>query len=381
MKILHCITGLSGDGAQGMLLRLARSLRSLGLRQEVVNLGPRSELVPAFEDADIPVHSLAMNSGLLHAYSGVRQLRRIISRFKPEVIQGWMYHANLMLLATQGRGRRRLPLLWNIRRGLDDYRELSGKTRFLIHMSAGVSSAAARILYCSTESRAQHEQLGFSKEAGVVVENGYDTDRFKPSHTQGREFRRENRIPSDQIVVGIVGRFDKAKGHEFLFHAFAEISKRFPTTTLLCVGRGMEWSNSELVKIIEPRVKRNQVVLLGEQSQPERIYPAMDLYCSSSIGEGFPNAVSEAMACGVPCVVTDTGASRHVVDDSGIVVPTRSSAALSVALTRMIECGATKRASMGARARARIERHFSLEAVSARYARLYIESATTTSVL
>jgi len=292
-------------------------------------------------------------------------------------MQGWMYHANLMLLAGRGQGRSRLPLLWNIRRGLDDYGELGKKTRFLIQLSAHVSWAAGRILYCSAESRTQHEQLGFSKGAGVVVENGFDTARFKPSVARRKEFRCEHGIPENQIVIGIVGRFDKAKGHKFLFDAFAELSERFKNITLLCVGRGMEWRNVELQRLIEPRIRREQVLLLGEQSAPEYIYPAMDLYCSSSIGEGFPNAVSEAMACGVSCVVTDTGASRLLVDDSGVVVPTRSSGALSKALTRLIECGAAERISMGTRARARIERHFSLEAVSARYARLYMESVVT----
>lgn len=374
MKILHCITGLSGDGAQRMLLRLALSLREQGFHQEVVNLGPTTDFASFFCDGGIPVRSLKMKAGLASACTGVVRLSRILGEVQPDVVQGWMYHSNLMLVGARFLSRLRSPLLWNIRRGLDDYQELSLKTRMLIRMSAHTSVSADRILYCSSESRAQHEAFGFAPAAGVVMENGFDVSRFKPSRELREEVRRQYSIATDALVVGCVGRFDIAKGHAYLFDAFADLTRRRPGVTLLCAGRGMSSTHERLREMLRQRSIEGSVVLLGEQAAPERIYPAMDLYCSSSIGEGFPNVVSEAMACGVPCVVTDTGASRAVVGDSGVVVPTRNATALMEGMASMIERGALLRQELGARARARIEKLFSLDAIAARYASLYVES-------
>jgi glycosyltransferase involved in cell wall biosynthesis len=117
--------------------------------------------------------------------------------------------------------------------------------------------------------------------------------------------------------------------------------------------------------------------MLGEQSSTERIYPALDIYCSPSLNEGFPNALSEAMACGVPCVATDTGASRELVEGHGVVVPPRSVEDLAAGIEKLAILSAAQRSELGEQARELIYSKFSLDRVLRRYSDLYGEVASS----
>ena len=118
-----------------------------------------------------------------------------------------------------------------------------------------------------------------------------------------------------------------------------------------------------------------RVHMLGERVDIPALTAALDIATSSSFGEGFPNAIGEAMACAVPCVVTDVGDSRLIVDDTGRVVPAKDPYALANAWRELIEVGAEARLSLGTAARHRIKKNYSLSAVIRRYEDLYEELA------
>ena len=103
-----------------------------------------------------------------------------------------------------------------------------------------------------------------------------------------------------------------------------------------------------------------------------RIYAALDIAISSSAyGEGFPNVLGEAMACGVPCVATDTCDTRLVIGETGIVVPPRDPAALASAWEQLIVLGRAGRRSLGMTARARIDGNYEIGSVVGGYEALY----------
>jgi glycosyltransferase involved in cell wall biosynthesis len=114
------------------------------------------------------------------------------------------------------------------------------------------------------------------------------------------------------------------------------------------------------------------VHLLGEQRDVPRLLNAFDIATSSSsYGEGLPNAIGEAMATGIPCVVTDAGDSALLVGDTGIVVPKRDPGALCAAWQWLLDAGSDFRRAMGERARKRIMEHYSLQVMIRRYETLY----------
>ncbi len=367
MKILHCITGLSGDGAQRMLLRLVQGLEGQGVSNTVVSLGGPGQLAPDFEALGVPVVALGI-SGPASLVPGVLKLRKALDVHRPDLLQGWMYHANILALLSQETRGVRLPVVWNIRRGLDDLAQRKAATRAAIRASAWVSPRASRIIYCSEQSREQHEGAGFSSSAATVLGNGFDTRLFAPSVERRRAFRDELGIGDEDFVVGQVGRFDLAKGHRFLFEAFGAFATRHPRARLVCIGRGVE--GAMLDAVVASDVSR-RVHLLPERQKIFEVFPGFDLYCSSSVAEGFPNVVAEALCCGLPVVATDTGATRDLLGTHGVLVKPRSSEALLGGLLQVMSEPEHQRRSRGVMGRYFIEREHSVGRVVHSYGRLY----------
>jgi glycosyltransferase involved in cell wall biosynthesis len=378
MNVLHCITGLSGDGAQRMLLRLVGGLQSHGINSHVVNLGCEAPIEIQFRRQGIPVSSLGLRASLTDAIRGGCKIASLIDEIRPDVVQAWMYHANAVTLLALFRSHHKPPVAWNIRRGLDDFSERSLKTRTVVRGNALMSRLPDRIIYCSRESRTQHEAFGFHKSSSCVLENGFDTHRFIPSDVSRSAFRNRYDIREDEIVIGNVGRFDLAKGHSYLLKAFGAVVKQKPEAKLVLIGRGVDPSNEQITATVRQLGLAERVLLLGEQESLEQVYPGFDVYCSASINEGFPNAISEAMTCGVPCVVTDTGASRQLVEGVGHVVPARSAEKLAAALSCISNLSMEERRALGGQARERISRLYSLDSVVNQYRDLYGELAAST---
>ena len=115
----------------------------------------------------------------------------------------------------------------------------------------------------------------------------------------------------------------------------------------------------------------DSVTFLGERSDVESFYAALDIASLSSYGEGFPNVIGEAMACCIPCVVTDVGDCRRVVGKTGIVVPAKDPEALRNGWNRLINKGQEERAKLGIAARRRIHENFEISKVAGQYEELY----------
>jgi glycosyltransferase involved in cell wall biosynthesis len=97
----------------------------------------------------------------------------------------------------------------------------------------------------------------------------------------------------------------------------------------------------------------------------------MDVFCLSSRTEGFPNVVGEAMAMGLPCVVTNVGDAARLVADTGYVVPKENPSALAAGLEKMLELDPAQRAALGAKAKGRIAADFTIERARQRFESLY----------
>jgi glycosyltransferase involved in cell wall biosynthesis len=226
-------------------------------------------------------------------------------------------------------------------------------------------------MYCSDTSRAQHQAFGFYSLKGSVLENGFDTRRFVGSQVKRAAFRSKHGFQEDHFIIGNVARYDPAKGHTYLLQAFRGVVRDVPKARLVLIGRGVDQANQNIFEIVRRLGIANRVLLLGEQESLEDLYPGLDLYCSASIAEGFPNAVSEAMACEVPCVATDTGASRQLVEGVGGVVPVRGAQELSAAIVEIARLSEDKRRVIGRKSRERIVTSYSLEAMLRKYGDTY----------
>ncbi|MGN6192575.1 MAG: glycosyltransferase [Rhodanobacteraceae bacterium] len=368
MKICHVITGLGTGGAQAALYRLVQTLRPPEFEHVVITLGAEDSMSAMFADA-AELHHLAMHRGRMLPHEVLR-LRRMLRAGHYDVIQSWMYHANLMA-AMAGWGEA-TPVVWNIRHSLHALSYEKRATRWVIRAGARLSRRPVRIIFNAAVSRAQHVAFGYDDARSVVIPNGFDTAEFAPRTAERARVRAELDIPADVLAVGLVARVHPMKDHATFLQAAKRFGEMHPHSVFVLVGEGADAANRELGALIDRLDLRDRVRLCGRRSDIAAIDNALDIAASSSAwGEAFPNATAEAMACGVPCVVTDVGDAPAIVDDTGEVVPPRDPVALGDAWARLAALGAGARRALGQRARARVIQHYAIDAGARQYANLY----------
>ncbi|MDR4499801.1 MAG: glycosyltransferase [Candidatus Scalindua sp.] len=374
MKIIHIITSLSNGGAETMLYKLLLKMNKVHFESKVINLIERGPICDRIEALDIPVDSVEMKRGI-PTLTKMCQLFKIIKEYEPAIIQGWMYHSNLLALFYKIIARSEVPVLWNIRGSHTVLHKEKLLTAGTIWISAKLSGLPERIINNSRRSAISHEKkLGFSSDRLTIIPNGFDLNIFIPSQESRIKIRKEINLPLDTFLIGMVGRYHPMKDHTNFLQAISILHKRNPNVHFILAGTGVDMENNEIAgQCKRLNIQSNVIHLLGERNDIPELTAALDIASCSSYSEGFPNVIGEAMSCGVPCVVTDVGDSALIVGNFGKIVPPRNPLALAEAWSELIKIGSEKRISMGKLARQRIVENFSLDAIVQQYEKLYEE--------
>jgi glycosyltransferase involved in cell wall biosynthesis len=371
VRVLHLISTLDVGGAEMNLLRLVQGI-SKGYESHVVSLTSIGPLGKRIRDLGIGVEALGMKKGLPDP-RGVIRLARIVRRFDPHVIQCWMYHANLLGLVVSGRR----PLVWNIRCSDMDLRGYGRIYRWAVKAGALFSPLPDAVVANSLAGKNFHGSLGYSPRTWTVIPNGFDTAVYRPDEPSRRSVRKRLGIPDAAPVIGLTNRYDLMKDHATFFRAASLLSGTGASVHFILAGRGVSEDNPALSSLLGTMPHVRHVHLLGERQDVPGLINAFDIAASSSsYGEGLPNAIGEAMATAVPCVVTDVGDSAALVDDTGIVVSKKDPQALCAAWQSLLDAGPDFRKAMGIRARKRIIEHYSLQSMISRYEALYRDLTT-----
>jgi glycosyltransferase involved in cell wall biosynthesis len=372
ITVLHLITSLDVGGTEMMLSKLVARSDPARFRHVVVSLagvGPVGEQIAAL---GVPVHSLRMRRGMPDPRA-FWQLLAVMRRVRPDVVQTWLYHADA--LGVLAANVLRVPVVWNIR-SATDVDELGPLVAALARVCARLSRFTAAVVTNSVAARDLHAGLGYRPRQWLVIPNGFDTQRFTPDASAHSDVRCELGLPAAALLIGLVARFDPLKDHQTLLRAAGLLGQQLDAPHVALVGRDITTSNSQLRAWVEASGVADRVHLLGERADIPRLTAALDIATCSSYGESFPNIIGEAMACAVPCAVTDVGDAARIVGDTGRVVPSRDPRALASAWRELIELGPEERRELGRRARARVEERYSLDSVVRQYEALYERLAT-----
>lgn len=354
-----------------MMLYKLLSARTGRVEHAVVSLGTAGALGPRIEALGVPVHSLGLNPSLPNPWLLLR-LRRLTQKLGANIVQGWMPHGNLMATMARSFRGKRLHLLWNIRMSLSDVHKEPWITAAAIRWGARLSVRASAIIYNSRTGAAQHEAIGYSPAKRVIIANGFDIDLFRPDARAGNEMRHELGIAENQVLIGLIARYHPMKDHAGFLKAAAQVARAYPSARFLLAGKGISTEQHALRQLMDKPELRDRVILLSERTDTPRVTAALDIACSASAwGEGFSNSIGEAMACGLPCVVTDIGDSGYLVGTTGACVPAGDPAKLAEALAELVRAGHEHRRKLGQAARERIEREFSLPVIVQHYEELY----------
>lgn len=371
LHVVHIISGLGQGGAETVLHRLVATPHQQAVHT-VVSLGDEGVFGPRLREAGVTVHALHMKRSPLAPLVGVWRLYRLLRQIRPDVVQTWMYHADLLGGAVARLAGIR-AVAWGIRNSGADLGHGSRSARALAWVCARVSRWLPGVIVACAEGAARrHRDWGYDADRMIVIPNGYDMQTWHPDPQARAAVRQELGLAAQTPVIGCVARWNPLKDHANLLNAFARCLTRHPELRCVLVGQGLDRSNAGLMALLQKLDIADRVILLGRRDDVPRILNALDIYVLSSRAEGFPNVVAEAMATGVPCVVTNVGDAARIVGDCGWVVAARDAVSLAGALDAAVslllsETGRERYVARSVRGRERVQRKFGLDAMRERY--------------
>ena len=354
-----------------MLIRLLLGLDRNIFHQRVISLTSRGEFGDTIEAAGIPLDCLGMK-GPATIPQVLIGLYRIILSYRPDIVQTWLYHSDLLGLVVArfvGYG----SVVWSIRCAALSPRDAPLSTHWLIRLLARFSDLPDAVLFNSVAGQRSHRAIGYRPRVERMIPNGFDYQRWHLDIQHQKSFRAEIGVTDDAFLVGMVARYHPIKDHRCFLAAVARIHKRHAEARFILVGSGITWSNQALTADIDEFGVRDCVILLGSRSDIVCIMAILDCLVMTSTSEGFPNVIGEAMASGVPCVTTDVGDAGLIIANTGRVVTVGDVDGIADGVLALIACSPDERAELTARCRARIAENFGIEFVLACYADFYKE--------
>jgi glycosyltransferase involved in cell wall biosynthesis len=376
IHVTHMITCLNPGGAENMLYRLLAATDRANCSTDVVSLMGVGILGERLRrELGIRVRALGLDSGFPNPMALFRLIRWLRAD-PPDVLATWMYHANLLgSVAAAAAGG--IPVVWGLHHSKLDPSIEKQRTIRIARASGWLSHRyTARIICCSEATRQEHLRLGYDPGRLEVICNGFDTTALRPDPCARLSVRAELGLPPHARIVTLAARFHAQKDHRNFLQAGSLLLRRVPDTWLLMCGQDVRPENILLAWLIREVGLEGRALVLGSRDDVGRLFAASNAACLSSVeGEAFPLAIGEAMACGVPCVVTDVGDSGFLVGDTGFTVPPRNPGALANALATLLEMPAADYRVLSERARARVKENFELSRIAERYHDVYRRAA------
>lgn len=373
IKIVHLITDLNIGGAEKMLYNLLCHMDKHNYSNTVISMTDFGDLGFEIEKLGVKVYALGMKRGVPNLNALIKLLK-IIKKEKPNILQTWLYHADL-LGAIASFIKKRHQIVWNIRCADMDLAKYSSLTTYVVKICSFLSSFPTAIIVNSQAGKQQHQDLGYKAKKWELIPNGFDTEIFKPNHKNKEDLRKSLGIPENAMIMGMVARYDPMKDYPNFFRAvkiFEENNNNSTDVHYVLVGRDVTIENKHIAELIDQKLM-HKFHLLGERKDIPQILSGLDFYCSSSLSEGFPNVIGEAMACCLPSAVTDAGDSAIIVGDAGIVVPVNDPAALANSWGILTDLSTEERNRLGELARKRIEKNYRIDIIAKKYEDLYKE--------
>lgn len=367
-KVLHVITGLNRGGAETMLCKLLTQDQGLQRPLAVVSMTDRGLIADELEAAGIPVHVLGAHRNMA---ATLPRLRRILRSIRPNIVHAWMYHAcAATTIATLGM-RPQPKLVWGIRHTPNRVAKERLRTRATIALCRWLSSRADSVLYNACKSKAVHEALGYSSSHSHVIPNGFDAERFSPDRDTALRTREMLSVSESDVVIGTVSRDHPVKGIDTLIDAATKLVTHTSRLVFVLIGRGFTPENTHLRDTLLARGIASSFRLLGERSDIPAILRGLDIFVLPSRSEAFPNALGEAMLCGIPCVATDVGDVAAILNSYGVLVPSDDAQTLADGISSLVEMDERLRRDLGRESRAWIQREFALSSITQQYRELY----------
>jgi glycosyltransferase involved in cell wall biosynthesis len=362
IRLVFLIRNLAIGGAERQLVTLAKGLDRSIFEVTVLCLYGGGELTRELTNTGVSVISLEKSSRWDLARFSLRFVT-VLRRLQPDILHSYLTGQNLLTVLAKPALPAATRVVWGVRDSDVDTRQDDWLAKSTCWLESRVSRFADLIIFNSNAGRNYHLAAGFHGSRMVVIPNGVDTRRFSPDKASRSRVRLSWRVPEGSLLIGIVGRLNPMKDHQTFLRAAAILAKSRADARFVCIGAGPGGYTYDLKTMAGKLGLGDKVIWPGLILHDiPAAYNALDICCSSSsFGEGMSNAIAEAMACGVPCVVTDVGDSKLIVGETGILVLPKNPEALSAGWIAMAERLSSPQLHHAVRER--IESRFSLAAL------------------
>jgi len=316
-KILHIITSLERGGAEGALSRLI--IFDKNKTHVVVALRNNGYYELILRNNGISVYSLNFQKNLGVFFEFIKLLQIIVTE-NPSLIQTWLYHADFLgSLAAKILGIKKLA--WGIRTSKITLVISNSVVLKLLWILARMSPFfPSKIASCSIVAIKEHVALGYREDKFTVIPNGYDSNLFSYNEKAKVHLRSLWGIEDSEILLGCIARWDPFKDHENLFRALTFLKSNRSIKCVL-MGGYMNIDNRKLIELLKQYKLLGRVIFVSTELNVVDVMSSLDFLVLSSVSEGFPNVLAEAMLCEVPVISTEVGDARLIVDDLGWLVP------------------------------------------------------------
>lgn len=359
ISVLFLTRKLGYGGAERQLIELVRRIDKTRFRVAVATFYDGGKMRSEMESIEgIRLIALAKR-GRYDLAGFLSRLIGVVRDFRPDVIQTQSASSLFALIAGK---YCRCRVILGIRNADMDWSLYGWLEPLLFRLNAHLARHADLLIANSFAGKEHYAGNGYPEDRLVVVHNGFDTARFFPAPERGKPIRQEWGVSPEEFLIGIVGRLDVMKDHRTFLRAAALICPRYPAARFVCVGDGFPGYCSSLRDLAASLGIGGRVIWAGARTDMPAVYNALDICASTSaFGEGVSNAIGEAIACGVPCTVTDVGDAALLVGDSRRVALPGQPERIADCWSRLLDMPEDERRRLGLEGRQRIEKEFSLD--------------------
>ena len=373
MRVAFVIHSLQRGGSERQLTTLAAGLAAQGHDITVFVLRGGGALEAELVDRG-PIVVDASRARPWYVPAGIVQLVRDLRRWRPDIVHSYLVVPNLLVALLRpflGPAR----VVWGVRAaGEGRYHHLSR----LAFAATSIAAHIPRLIIANSEAgRRYHLRRGYPARKTIAIENGVDAARFQRDPVGRDRVRAEWGVVAGAPLIGLVARPDPLKDHETFLRAAGEVAASDATARFVCVGGNAAPGVAGLEQLAARLGLADRLVWAPERDDMAAVYSAFDGGCLSSVSEGFPNVIAEAMACGTPCVVTDVGDAGALVDDLGVVVAPGDAPALAAGMRKLLDRVASEGDALRAAARRRVVERYSVAHLVERTAAALSQLLTT----
>ena len=364
IRVLFLIRSLNQGGTERQLTQLVRGMDKDRFTVTVATFYDGGALREQIDGLPgVGVISLA-KSGRWDVAGFFGRLFSLAADVRPDVVHGYLAGGNI--LATLAGRRVGAKVVWGLRSSDVDYARYDWAERLSFRTARTLSHWADLIILNSESALRFYAERSYPTGRMLVIPNGFDLDAFRPDRLRGEALRRVW-LGDGQTLIGMVGRLDPMKDYPTFLAAAAGLRRRHPEARFVVVGDTRASDYAAELRAEAARLGLDDALYwAGPCDDMPAAYNALDILVLSSMSESFPNVVGEAMACGLPCVVTEVGDAAELVGETGCVVPRQDPLRLVEAITSLLERPLAQREALGVAARNRVAAAYGQDALARR---------------